>query len=505
MGRQSCAVACILALASAPGGCGHDWSAADSTDAVPDVADAAETADAADADGDAGSDADGGETDVPAEAADDAGDDAGPDVAPCDPTLESCTDGRLRRCAPDGSGWEEVVCAFGCVPDELRCLQLAPANVTDDTLLDRGTTPFGLDAGARAVFDTGTGEIVVYGGTGTDVLVVRPPGVGTLAGIPFTVEDQGSDAAGLGTWVFSQLAVTRGATVYATGPNAMVLLVGGDVSIDGVIDVGGVPDDLGGGRGPAAGAGGASEEPGQGAGGGRPGRSLGWNEDPGAGGGGYGGRGGKGGDTTMAPGGSGGTSWGVPELCPLLGGSGGGGSGGRGGAGGGALQISAAGRLMIGEGGGITAGGRGGQGGQSTGGAGSGGGGGGGSGGAVLLEAAEVAIRGGVACNGGGGGAGARSTDAPGADGADGTLTAGPGAAGGEGRGSGTSGGAGSDAERIHGAAGINVEPLSLDDAGGGGGGAGRIRLQGPTIAVEGFLSPAEATGLATRGDCATR
>ena len=503
MHRRRFAVACALACASASGGCGHDWSAADATSEAFDVADAAEVEDfAADgvSDDDVVAEADGGGTDVPWEADAEADGDARPDVPPCDPTLESCTEGRLRRCAPDGSGWEDVVCAFGCAPDELRCLRLAPANVTDDTLLDRGTTPFDLDAGAQAVFDTDTGEIVVYGAAGAEVWVVRPPGTGTLAGIPFAVEDQGTDAAALGIWVFSRLTVPREATVHARGSNAMVLLVGSDAAIDGVIDVGGVPDEFGGGRGPAAGAGGAAEAAGQGSGGGRPGHGLGWIPGTGGGGAGCGGRGGRGGDGGLETGGAGGPTWGNPELRPLVGGSGGGGGGDD--DGGGALQISAGGRLVIAAGGGITAGGRGGQGGQGL----RGGGGGGGSGGAVLLEAAEIALRGGVACNGGGGGAGSPGAGEPGADGADGTLAAAPGAAGGAARGSGTSGGAGSDALTVDGASGTDGSPLTpAGGAGGGGGGAGRIRLQGPAIVVDGFLSPAETTGLATRGPCATR
>ncbi|MBN1774258.1 MAG: hypothetical protein JXB32_23565 [Deltaproteobacteria bacterium] len=504
-----------LALALGLPGCSHDWSAADGSDAP----DAPDTTDAADADApfpDDGADADvadvvddAGATDADADTdvdAAEATDDAADDRPTCDPTLEYCADGWLHRCSADGAGWEDVYCDFGCAPDELRCLRLAPANVTDDSLLDTGATALEVPALGMVVFHTASGEITSYDGSGAEV-TLRPGGTGTLAGIPFLQQDQEDDSPRLGIWVFSRLTVGTGARMYGTGPNVMVLLVAGDALLDGVIDVGGLPAYLGAAAGPGASAGGAAEDPGLGVGGGGPGRGLGWigGDASGGGGAGFGGRGGAGGDVGMYPGGGGGNAWATPELVPLVGGSGGGGGGGdadggHGGAGAGAFQLSAGGRIVVADGGGITAGGRGGQGGQEG-----GGGGGGGSGGAVLLEAREIAVHGGVACNGGGGGAGARSGSSAGEDGQPGELRAAPAAPGGLGRDDGTSGGAGSDALAVDGADGVDAEPLSLDDAGGAGGGAGRIRLNGPAIDVEGFLSPAESTGLATRGDCATR
>ncbi len=132
------------------------------------------------------------------------------------------------------------------------------------------------------------------------------------------------------------------------------------------------------------------------------GGGAGWNGE-GAGGGGYCGAGGAGGPDSSESDLSedrrdGGQPYGNSAIIPLRGGSAGGkGEYGTGGAGGGAIQISAAGSITVGELGAVNMSGNGGLANQ---------GGGGGSGGAILLEAHEILVEGILAANGGGGGSG---------------------------------------------------------------------------------------------------
>ncbi|MBN1774190.1 MAG: hypothetical protein JXB32_23225, partial [Deltaproteobacteria bacterium] len=165
--------------------------------------------------------------------------------------------------------------------------------------------------------------------------------------------------------------------------------------------------------------------------------------------------------------------------------------------GGGALQITTRGTLTVH--GRIEAGGAGGAGGGEE-----GGGGGGGSGGGVLLEADRLIVEAGalVAANGGGGGSGTgvgSSGFYTSNDGQRGEarLTA---AAGGADPGTyGCAGGIGNSASALLGGA-VPCGDHADYYGGGGGGGAGRIRLNGNTLAVaRNTLSPADgAPGTST-------
>ncbi|MBI5490178.1 MAG: hypothetical protein HY905_22780 [Deltaproteobacteria bacterium] len=431
----------------------------------------------------------------------------------CDPggLEDHCSSDILQHCRPDAMGWDVFPCAFGCTGYGLgaRCLELAPSNITDRMLLWASTTSF-VATGARVVvFETETGAIRAWDAAGAELAPIRAAGEGDVGGIVFTPQAQGAGAPDLGIWSFGEFIVPAGVDVIGMGARAMVLLVAGEVRISGIIHVGASVAFLLGSTwvghdrpGPGGAAGGSPDSWGSGAGAGQDGRSEDWpsNNDSGGGGAGFGGVGGPGGDIGGASGGNGGVAYGTAALMPLLGGSGGGGGGdglgGRGGHGGGALEIVSAAGIWISAGGGVTSGGGFGSGGRADGG-GAGAGGGAGSGGAILLEAPRIDIGGGVATNGGGGGAGARDSDTWGNNGANGRLATAS-AAGGAGGGNGTSGGVGSNETGIHG--GQGEDSSSDDDAGGGGGAAGHIRLNALVISIGGFVSPGEATALATRG-----
>ena len=222
------------------------------------------------------------------------------------------------------------------------------------------------------------------------------------------------------------------------------------------------------------------------------------NEASGGGGAGHGTDGNVGGDRGAAvKGGALGPT--VNAAGALLGGSGGGHGGGyvaglcsidqgRGGAGGGALQISTAGKIVVGAFGGIDVGGGGGTGGcKSGGGDKRTGGGGGGAGGLVFLEAVEgITIALGATLEASGGGGGGGGSGSPGGDGQDGPYpigTASGGSGNGGGSGSGGSGGSVSAPPQL-GASGSET-------AGGGGGATGRVflRTRGATPSVSGLIS----------------
>ncbi len=267
----------------------------------------------------------------------------------------------------------------------------------------------------------------------------RAPGRGLdpVSGIYFEVVPQAS-GPDLGVFVMEQLTVRSPFDfdgLYLYGDNALVLLVRGEVEIDG---------HLGDGSGSNGYRGGAARAPGAGPLGGLPSASL----MEGGGGGGLAGSGGAGSGSVR-----GGAASGDETLVPLLHGSGGGGgyegAGGRGGRG---IQISSLLRIRASAQSLIDVRGSGGQ----------SGGGGGGAGGAVLLEAPEVELAGRIVANGGGGG----SCSARGSLGSSEVARA-PGAEGCGGR-----GGAGGGADAVDGG-----DAIEGTEGAGGGGAAGRIRI----------------------------
>ena len=386
----------------------------------------------------------------------------------CEPGEERCEGDNHQRCNDDGR-WERVeTCPGLCLVD--ACLPFIPSNIDAEHLYLFTAGEGNLVISEDVTIDTDTGAI--FGET----TVMRDAGEGMVDGIGFSIISQGLGERDLGVFSVVGLAVDRSALVTVRGSLALVVLVRGDVRIDGVVEALGQTGGDGSGIPGVGGAGGfdggdASAGGGDGNG---PGRGLASGADPGAtggdgggGGAGFCGEGGGGGEGRDGLGGGGGDTYGNPSLVPLVGGSGGasgepapdtGGGGGAGG--GGAVQIGATGLVQIN--GGVNAGGGGGGGGGGS----ENGAGGAGSGGAVLIEGAQVVISGCVAANGGSGG----SQDAGGR----GRLSAGrafPAAEEGFiGR-----GGGGSNGSTIDGGAGT-----SSTGGGSGGGGAGRIRINAP-------------------------
>ncbi|MEQ8276345.1 MAG: hypothetical protein RMA76_25280 [Deltaproteobacteria bacterium] len=212
--------------------------------------------------------------------------------------------------------------------------------------------------------------------------------------------------------------------------------------------------------------------------------------DGGGGGGGFGTDGAPGGDADDRGGGDGASANGTPELVPLLTGCAGGDGNAPGGRGGGALEISASGSILVR--GHVDAFGEGGRGGDRR-----AAGGGGGSGGALLLEADVVTVEGGLFANGAGGGqAGGEDDDDDGEHGDDGAAatsvanggSAGPGATGGDGATGLVEALAGEDGRSGAGGSGGDRP------GGGGGGGVGRIRINAHRCALGGEMSPAPST-----------
>jgi len=325
--------------------------------------------------------------------------------------FECLPDGTAQQC--DTGSWLSLgSCPLGCDATTKACR--VPSNVDADQV-GAGSGIVEVDAGGSGLsFNTDTGEIM------SGAQVFRPAGEGLDAttGIAFSTHEQGMTEPGLGVFSMGALDVKVGAVLDGHGSNALVLVVDGDVQIDGLVTVA-ASDDVGG---PGGYPGGAVDNQGDGpcaglvGGGSYPG-NPGNNCTSGGGGAGYAALGGSGATCTCAmpddhaPGAGGPATCGTSELVPLIGGHGGAGSAstpssnsqpGLGGGGGGALQITAAGTITVGATGGINAGGGGGRESEEAGGSG------GGSGGAVLLEAPVVVTAAGavLAANGGGGGAG---------------------------------------------------------------------------------------------------
>ncbi len=411
------------------------------------------------------------------------------DGTDCDDTSSSVNPGALEVCNGADDDCDGAVDATGGLA---ACY--TPTNI-DPGLFWAGEAELRL--ALHTVIHTDTGEIEG----------IRQPGEGLVDGIYFEVVSQ-SNGTFLGVFSATGIEVVSGVTVQVVGPYPLVLVSATDIVVGGTLMLAGGngmdayttqgPNAAGAGRAGGADGGkgsdnhyaGATAGSGPGAGGlGVAGVHYG----NGGGGGGhcYGGGGGMGDRPSVAgspgtasSGGAGGFNYGDGgrggdggdpyddlSLSPLQGGSGGAGglsdtdynpngAGGGGGAGGGAVQISAAGAILIsGE---INA--SGGRGGDAY-----GGGGGGGSGGAILLEAESVTVTGLLKVDGGRGG--------------NGNLFWVPSGQTGGAAGSGTSPGGG----------GGGIE------SGGGGGAAGYVVIRyRDTVDVSGQVSPDLSTACAT-------
>ena len=318
-----------------------------------------------DADGDADADA-AVDSDSRPDVDDDAGADGDDVDTGCVEGAARCDDDRLNRCVAGRLVYEDL-CPLGCDDDLGRCLRLDPSNVPADTL------------------DAATVDVVVA----LDVMVNTDSCDAAPFALPApTVETRlMSDGREACVVAASSLVVEDGVTLGAVGYRPLVIVTAGPVTIRGLVDVGGHGQSPGPGGGAAIG--GATLPP-TCAGAEAP-CAEGDDYDGGGGGGGHGVAGGRGG---RACGGSGGAAHGVASLEPLAGGCrgaigqrGAGDGGGPGGAGGGAIQISAAGALVVADSGRVRAGG-GGGGAALYGSA----GGGGGAGGGVLLELSLIHI-----------------------------------------------------------------------------------------------------------------
>jgi len=329
--------------------------------------------------------------------------------------------------------------------------------------------PAVLSLNNSAVYDTDSGELTGPGGATT------PPSA-------VVAQPSGAEVRALN---LTSLDINGNGSLTVTGTKPLLIIVHGDATIDGAIDV-------------AARSSGdaATSTPG-------PGGNLacgnseghaGSNADPvslggggGGGGGAYGENGGDGGDGGGNSGGARGgrgTKNGDADISPLRGGCPGGAggtdgnvtpnAGGRRGDGGGALEITVQGALSVS--GTIDAGGSGG----GTHSAVRTGGGGGGSGGGILLDgdATVVTSTAKVCANGGGGGEGGQvGQDSEG--GGQGTCSETTAALGGN---TSADGGDGGDGGRLGALAGTSAKNGSNNaGGGGGGGGVGRVRITGRT------------------------
>jgi hypothetical protein len=282
------------------------------------------------------------------------------------------------------------------------------------------------------------------------------------------------DGGELALFAATSLTVPSGVELRFVGARPAVVAIFGDATIHGTLN--------------AAAATGA-EAP---AGTGSPECTLGDESQDEAGGlgGGYrtpGGKGGNSGLTSMVNG----AGLGVPLRGGCRGGRGGGPSPGDGGMGGGALQLTVAGTLTVGDGGILTVSGAGGLGGTGD----RSGGGGGGSGGTLFLEASDlVLVNCALTANGGGGGQGGKSSGGSqvrGAAGDDGSPDSGIPASGGASNSAGGSGGTGA-AGTTMGGNGSNGN--GMEGGGGGGGGVGllRLRVVGGTCRTSGAVLSGE-------------
>ena len=384
--------------------------------------------------------------------------DAAPDAAPC---VASCSGADLV------CGSDSQTCSLGCSEtDGAHCQRIGPSNGLAWT---QPSSAMVVLAGPVRI-DTMTGEIADL----DDGTTIRAPGTGVIAGISFEA------VGGIGVFAMRSLAIEMDADVRVRGARPFGLLVDGDVTISGVLDLSGGCTS---GAKWCAGAGGftGGNDGAEAAGCGKGARGNNTSQSSSHAGGG-GGAGARESGATGAGGTAGGVACGNAMLVPLGGGSGGGRGGGTdggdGGGGGGAVQITAAGSITIAAGGVIDAGGAGGQSDQGN----AGGGGGGGAGGSILLEAASVSVLGVAAANGGAGGG--HTPDAGDGEDATRTTTAARGPSGSWGGGNGGTG---------------TIAPTTgrtaNDHGGGGGGAAGRIRVLGATRLLSGIVSPAASEG----------
>ncbi|RLB52413.1 MAG: hypothetical protein DRJ42_14970 [Deltaproteobacteria bacterium] len=436
----------------------------------------------------------------------------------CEPGGGGTTGSCVLACVETCDGDDRVTCAggevreacpLGCDPTSIECRVLVPSNVGGSVALDSGTS--GLAVGVTApevlIFDTDDGgRIDRYNPATGERTLVRMSASGSVdAGIYHeqrggegSETPSGAEIPDLAVWVMDSLTVGAMGTIHFVGTRAAVVLVEGDVLVEGrinaraewLLDTDGAEVFV---HAPAGG-GGFEGTDGEGFGGGGEGNAD-SSRRGGGGGGSYGSPGGQGGSA-----GRGGTPgdpgpvYGDEGLVPLYGGSAGGAGADEiaaGGDGGGALQISAGGTLTVTTSAIIDASGEGGYGASGN----RGGGGGGGAGGSVLLEAAAISIAGTVGAPGGGGGGGTQADP----DGSPGSRWDPPSELRGlRGAGSGMHGGRGGRGSAEDGRRGANGE--DKDDpnggGGGGGGGAGRIRLNvrpGAMPTVTGTLVPSGA------------
>jgi hypothetical protein len=353
-----------------------------------------------------------------------------------------------------GTACDAGVCNGGgfCVPSFVP----APSNFTE---VQVPTPPAGvtLGCGAIAIDTSGTPSF-------TGWCPMQP-----LPGVAIITQTGGPDAVLLS---FTDLTLAAGSTLHVKGARPLIIAATGNVTIAGDVDVSAGAADCGG-----AGAG----------------QTGGDGDTKGGGGGGsLATTGAAGGQGSMAQNTGGGGLPGAVDstnlaLVPLRGGCPGGighGSPATPAAGGGALQISAAGALVVS--GTLNAPGLGGAKAPAIGNGGSGGG----SGGVILLEGAVITLTGlaAIAANGGGGGEGGGLIF----DGAAGTAGlfdggAAPGGSTAQGGGGGGHGATQSQAAHIG-------DDATIGGGGGGGGGLGRIRLRAGlscSVGAQVILSPA--------------
>lgn len=409
----------------------------------------------------------------------------------CVPNNASCTGSTLEACDPYGRSTTSS-CALGCAmtaadadagtPSTAHCRTVVPSNGFALDCVARSAT-FDLDVQADTEIDPDSGTI---GGA------AAPAGVFDATTHAFHVRS---------------LTVAAGKTL-AGKPGAVkpvILLVDGDVQIDGTIDVAAHLDagKTVATRGPGAPTPGTSF--GQGGVGATASTTTSAGQGAGAGGGSYGSSGGKGGNASSLKG-QAGSVFPIPPpdpviISPLQGGGAGGNTLGSGRAqGGGAVQITACGTISVGSMmnpvGLVNAGG---SGAPVSNASGFGGGLGGGAGGAILLEAPTISVYGLLAAAGGSGGGGdVAGTTAqhggPGSDAPTDIICAAAGGLGASGNGS-TGGVGGVGACGPNGATDGTMGTIGTDAVGhgGGGGGGGRIRLNAlsnPTITPATSVSP---------------
>jgi len=311
----------------------------------------------------------------------------------CTPNTDVCDDANAHyvECSADGHIEFEMDCPVSCASGVEKCLDVNPSN---------GLAAY-LDSAPEAPVVAFTGNSTIN--TNTGVVFIG----GTSISVPTALEN--------GIRVFSFKTLSIGGTVKVTGNPPLALIVDGDVTISGTLDIS--ADGYTNGPGIRSSATNCDGSPG----------ATGSTSSPGGGGGGRSSNGGAGGAGTIGAGGAAGASLFDADLVPLQGGCKGATSliaqnniayPAYGGGAGGAVQIVSRTRISITGTGKIDASGGGGHMGIPP--TGSMGGGGGGSGGGVLLEAPQVILDGSavvVSTKGGGGGAVGGSGGLSGADG----------------------------------------------------------------------------------------